>query len=128
MSVEPREEPASEDPYVVLGLHPGASHLDIRTHYRAALRQHPPESDPEGFKRVRAAFEALRDPRMRARTTLLRRWLVPEVGAPTAEELGAGSVAPPSVAELAADLRWVAIRGTDLERTDFAADLRDPQW
>jgi curved DNA-binding protein CbpA len=89
---------------VVVGLDPGASDLDIRARYRAALRQHPPESDPEGFQRVRAAFEALRDPRARARTTLLRRWLVPEVGMPTAEELGAGPVVPPSVAELAADL------------------------
>jgi len=39
--------------------------------YHRQLRDHPPERDPEGFKRVREAYETLRSPRKRAEMALL---------------------------------------------------------
>ena len=47
------------DPYLVLRVRPGASLEDIRRAYLEQVRLHPPEHDPEAFKRVRAAYEQL---------------------------------------------------------------------
>lgn len=38
----------------------------IKDAYRRALAGHPPDTDPEGFRRIRAAYELLRDPWSRA--------------------------------------------------------------
>jgi curved DNA-binding protein CbpA len=53
------------NPFAVLGLSPDAGDVEVREAYRRLLRQHPPDRDPEGFKRLRAAFEALADERRR---------------------------------------------------------------
>lgn len=47
---------------------PDASSL--RRAYRTALREHPPDRDPEGFRRIRAAYELLSAP-----TSEIVRWL-----------------------------------------------------
>lgn len=49
------------DPYAVLGVSRDASPQDVRSAYRRKLREHRPESDPEGFQRVRQAYEVLRE-------------------------------------------------------------------
>ena len=38
----------------------------IRRAYYAELRLHPPHQDPDGFKRLREAYEALLDPKGRS--------------------------------------------------------------
>jgi curved DNA-binding protein CbpA len=43
----------------------------IKQAYFALIREHSPETDPEGFKRIRAAYESLRAGRERAETDLL---------------------------------------------------------
>lgn len=48
-----------DDPFAVLGLAPTLDVGAIRTAYFRALREHPPERDPEGFRRVRAAYDAV---------------------------------------------------------------------
>ncbi|MCC7208754.1 MAG: J domain-containing protein, partial [Anaerolineae bacterium] len=53
------------NPYAVLGLDASATMLDIKRAYFLAVRQHPPESDPAGFQRIRAAYDALRTPAAR---------------------------------------------------------------
>jgi len=58
------------DPYKVLGLKRGASHEEIRRAYFRQVREHPPETDPEGFKALRAAYEQLRSAGQRAETDL----------------------------------------------------------
>ena len=63
--------PAGADPYAVLGVSPEATPSEVRAAYFAKVRAYPPERDPEGFKRIRAAYEQLRSPRMRAELTLL---------------------------------------------------------
>src|SRR5438094_8911700 len=64
-------ETRDTDPYAVLEVDRGASAAEVRHAYRQQVRAHPPERDPEGFKRVREAYEVLRSPRKRAEITLL---------------------------------------------------------
>ncbi|MFN0084062.1 MAG: J domain-containing protein [Blastocatellia bacterium] len=60
----------SDDPYKILSLDRGASEAEVRQAYFALVREHSPETDPEGFKRIRAAYEKLRSGRDRAETDL----------------------------------------------------------
>jgi len=59
-----------EGPYSVLGLPEGASDTDIRDAYLRKVKEFPPDRDPQGFERVRDAYEYLRDPKTRARRML----------------------------------------------------------
>lgn len=63
-------EHPKENPYEVLGVKRDASETEIKRAYFALVRDHPPERDPEGFKRIRAAYERLRGAE-RARTDVL---------------------------------------------------------
>ncbi len=56
------------DPYTVLGLTRLVSMLEIKKAYFTLVRDHPPERDPDGFRRIRDAYEALRTPTARANT------------------------------------------------------------
>jgi curved DNA-binding protein CbpA len=49
------------DPFAVLGLEETADDEAVRAAYVQALRTSPPDRDPEGLRRIRAAYEALRD-------------------------------------------------------------------
>ncbi len=60
----------SDDPYKILELDRGATEAEIKQAYFAQVREHSPESDPEGFKRIRAAYEKLRSGGERAETDL----------------------------------------------------------
>jgi hypothetical protein len=42
----------------------------IKRAYRAAVAKHPPDTDPDGFRRIRDAYELLRDPWSRAEQLL----------------------------------------------------------
>ncbi len=59
-----------EDPYKTLGVKRGATEAEIKQAYFALVREHPPERDPDGFKRIRAAYEKLRASSERAETDL----------------------------------------------------------
>jgi curved DNA-binding protein CbpA len=61
----------SLDPYQVLGVNPAASEEAVRAAYLEKVKAHPPDSAPAEFERVRDAYDALRDPRRRARAALL---------------------------------------------------------
>lgn len=52
----------TEDPFAVLGLAPTVDPLAVRSAYFAALARHPPHQDPEGFQRLRRAYESLNRP------------------------------------------------------------------
>lgn len=43
----------------ILGIDPTSDLAELKKAYRIALKAHHPEDDPEGFKQVRAAYEAL---------------------------------------------------------------------
>jgi len=51
------------DPFAVLGLEETVDDEAVRAAYVQALRTSPPDRDPEGFRRIRAAYEALREPK-----------------------------------------------------------------
>jgi len=61
----------SVDPYAVLELPRTATLPEIKQAYFALVRAHPPEREPESFKRIRAAYERLRDPARRMETDML---------------------------------------------------------
>lgn len=71
------EEPMSRDPHAILGVSPDASAEDVRAAYVRKVKEHPPDRDPAEFERVRDAYEALKDPRRRARTALFADPFVP---------------------------------------------------
>ncbi len=56
----------AEGPYALLRVGRKATQEEIREAYFAQVRQHPPERDPEAFKRIRAAYDQLRVPEKRA--------------------------------------------------------------
>lgn len=58
------------DPYEILDLDRTATTGDIKKAYFAKVRQHPPERDPEQFKRIRSAYDMLRTPEAKAATDL----------------------------------------------------------
>lgn len=62
---------AYSDPYHILGLARTATAAEIKQAYFAQVRAHPPERDAETFKRIRAAYERLRDPDRRMETDML---------------------------------------------------------
>jgi len=56
----------SSDPFATLGIAPTLDPARVKQAYFTALAKHPPHRDPEGFGRVRAAYEALSSPASRA--------------------------------------------------------------
>lgn len=67
------------DPFEVLGVAGDADDATIRRAYLRLLRMHPPERDPDGFRRLRAAYEAVRSRQDRAARQLLERPRLPDV-------------------------------------------------
>jgi curved DNA-binding protein CbpA len=59
-----------EDPYKALGVARTATEAEIKQAYFNLVREHPPERDPQGFKRIRAAYDQLKAARARAQTEL----------------------------------------------------------
>lgn len=60
----------NDNPYKTLGVERNATEAEIKQAYFSLIRQHSPETDPEGFKRIRAAYEKLRAGGERAQTDL----------------------------------------------------------
>ncbi|MBS1251421.1 MAG: Chaperone protein DnaJ [Anaerolineales bacterium] len=59
-----------EDPYAILDIPRDVDQDTIKRVYFELVRAHPPETDPEEFKRIRAAYEKLRTPERRAQTDM----------------------------------------------------------
>ena len=115
---------SSSDPYSVLDVAHTASTEEVKKAYFALVRQHPPEKDPEAFKRIRAAYEQLRDPTQRQQTDLLRwqTWIEPAL------ELHAMVAAlDPALAPVLdrADVIRAARALSDLGRADFREDFHE---
>ena len=56
---------ADRDLYEVMEVPSNASTEEVHDAYYRAVRRHPPERDPEGFRRVQAAYEILKSPTAR---------------------------------------------------------------
>jgi curved DNA-binding protein CbpA len=53
---------ANPDPFSVLEIAPTLDAAQVKRAYFAKLQKHPPHADPEGFRRLRTAYEALTAP------------------------------------------------------------------
>lgn len=100
------------DPYEVLGLAEAATAEEIKRAYFALVRANPPERNPEQFKRIRAAYERLRDPAQRRETDMLRLQPWPE---PQRRKRARQPDLNIGAADITAALRALS----DLERTDW---------
>jgi|HubBroStandDraft_6_1064221.scaffolds.fasta_scaffold161076_2 hypothetical protein len=95
-----------EDARAALALGPGdIDPAALKRAYRRAVAEHPPDTDADAFRRVREAYELLRDPGPRAREMLLRP--VPAVPPPAPPE---ATPPPPRGATAVALLRLVVMR------------------
>jgi curved DNA-binding protein CbpA len=108
----------SSDPYAVLGLAKTADQTEVKRAYFTLIRQHPPESDAENFKLIRAAYEKLKTAGRRAETDifLLRppsAWSPPE------------TVPAIDPTFYPTDVLLTLRRWGDLGRTDFQDDFRE---
>jgi hypothetical protein len=114
----------SADPYGLLGVARDATAEEVRRAYFRLVRQTPPETHPEEFQRVRAAYETLRSPMRRAELALET---FDETMAEIDLDLVAGLVAAEGTEALdpAALLLAVELGASDLVRTEFPEDLMD---
>ncbi|MBM3792437.1 MAG: J domain-containing protein [Acidobacteria bacterium] len=62
----PKGPDYGSNPHAILGVGPDAQEREIRLAYFARVKEHPPERDPAGFRRVREAYEKLRTSKARA--------------------------------------------------------------
>lgn len=60
--------------YKILGTTANIGNSRIKEKYIQAVKEHPPEIDPEGFESVRKAYETLRDPEKRKQYDLMRKY------------------------------------------------------
>jgi len=114
-------QPTVADPYAVLGLAPTADLDEIKRAYFAQVRLHPPEHDPAAFKRIRAAYEQLRDPKQRQQTDLLRVQTWPEPDLADIFNTRSGHELELDPADVIRAARAIS----DLGRTDFREDYRE---
>ncbi len=54
-------------PYLILGLEPDATQEEIRARYLQLVKQHPPSRSPRHFEQISAAYERIKDERLRIR-------------------------------------------------------------
>lgn len=109
---------SDDDPYAVLGLDSRATAEDVRQAYFRLVRLYTPEAHPEEFKRVRAAYEALRSPLRRAELALVAfDETVGEVDLDLVARAGEGDF------DAAAVLFAVELAASDVAQTDFPQDV-----
>ena len=118
------QSPTAGDPYAVLGVVPTATDAEIKQAYFAQVRAHPPESDPQAFKLIRAAYDRLRSPEKRLEADMLRLQAWTEPALPV--ELKTEPALDLSVA--AEDVIRAARALTELSRRDFREDCREIRW
>ncbi|HRE48651.1 MAG TPA: DnaJ domain-containing protein [Aggregatilineales bacterium] len=107
----------AETPYTILGVTPDATAAAIKNAYFALVKEHPPERDPEGFRRIRAAYDALRTPDARADTDR-------QIVHPPPPYIPPRRLPPPDLTFHPEDLFFEARRHSDLNRTEFRDDFR----
>jgi curved DNA-binding protein CbpA len=104
----------------VLGLRQTASAEEIKRAYFTLVRANPPERNPVEFKRIRSAYERLRDPAQRLATDmqLIQPWPAP-ARRKRAPKLNL-AVGP-------ADVLAVLRAGSELERADWREQYQKVQ-
>ncbi len=114
---------ANENPYAVLGLNRTATLDEIKQAYFNQVRQHPPEREPDAFKRIRAAYDQLKTPekRVEADMRLLEDFAPAKAGA----SARAARLPKLDLTLHAEDVLSLFKANTDLTRTNFREDFRE---
>jgi curved DNA-binding protein CbpA len=107
----------SESPYAVLGLSRAATADEIKQAYFAQVRQHPPEREPEAFKRIRAAYDQLKTPEKRIEADMRLLEDLPPAKIVRLPEL--------DLTIHAEDILSLLKTDTDLTRANFRQDFRE---
>lgn len=111
-------ENASLHPFDVLGVSFDASDEEVRSAYFSQIKAHTPEKDPEGFKRIRQAYDKIKT--LESRTTLVLETL-PSL--PSLEDyLGGTDSSVLGIQD--EDLVTVVLSVTDVTKVSFSTDLR----
>lgn len=111
------------NPYEVLGVEEDASIEEIKRAYLKLIRQFTPERHPEEFKRVRAAYEQLKDQRARAKVDVFRLNLDEKALIRFFDHSGTVPKLDP-LEETGRVIAWVS----DLNRIDFERDFTRMPW
>ncbi len=119
MNSETLENPFSANPFDVLGIDETASSDEIKKAYFRMVRQFSPEKHAEQFKRIREAYDLLKDPTLRLEAEVFRPINPPSLSVSEDAEL------PPISLDGEIVLRWMRSTLTDLERTDFTSDFNE---
>jgi curved DNA-binding protein CbpA len=106
-----------ENPYVVLGLDRTATLDEIKQAYFLQVRQHPPEREPDAFKRIRAAYDQLKTPEKRIEADMRVLEDFPPARAVRLPDL--------DLTIHAEDVLSLLKTNTDLTRTNFRDDFRE---
>jgi len=106
-----------ENPYVVLGLTRTATLDEIKKAYFLQVRQHPPEREPDAFKRIRAAYDQLKTPEKRIEADMRVLEDLPPARAVRFPDL--------DLTIHAEDVLSLLKTNTDLTRTNFRDDFRE---
>jgi curved DNA-binding protein CbpA len=61
------------NPFLILHVLPSAGDVEIRSAYLRAIRQFPPETEPERFQAISHAYEQIRDEKSRLNYLLFDR-------------------------------------------------------
>jgi curved DNA-binding protein CbpA len=112
-----------EDARAALGVGALADRAAVKAAYRAGVQEHPPDRDPEGFRRVREAYELLSDPGTRAKELILSRRPAVPPPAPAApiEPAPAGATALALLRAVAARVDSAALLAAEREAAASAA-------
>ncbi len=105
-------------PYEVLGLGRRAGLAEIKRAYFKMVREHPPEEDPEQFKKIRNAYEQLKSPEQRAAIDMFLLQPPPALNGISKGKYDL-SVHPEDMIQLALELR--------LAELSFEKDFREPE-
>ncbi|PDW04508.1 J domain-containing protein [Candidatus Viridilinea mediisalina] len=110
-----------ENPYAILGVNRDAPADEIKRAYFTLVRANPPERNPVEFKRIRAAYELLRDPAKQVETDLQLLQLWPE---PARRK----RTPKPSFVPQTDDILAVLRASSDLERSDWREHYKKMEW
>ena len=85
--------------YELLGVTPDAQDEHIKHAYLVQVRKYPPDQDPEAFRRIRDAYEAIKDVRKRAEYAMFHEENV-DLCDLVAPRLASGQAQRPELAQL----------------------------
>lgn len=109
-----------ENPYDILGVRRDASPQEVKKAYFTLVRKFPPEKQPDQFKRIRRAYDLLKDRETRAEADLFL------FNDPYGEFEIDDPGDPPSPEHLALAVLSVMLHGeSDLSRTEFTEDFAE---